>query len=96
MPQMTTQVIAVAFICGLACAITANLVVFEMVARVNEKLPEERGLSALLELFHKGAPIRLLPHSCDAEDLFPYSFACANGICENNCRSTIMHCFRSN
>ena len=46
---MTTHVIVgtVGFICGLLCAITATLVVFEMVGRVNEKLPEERQFSPL-------------------------------------------------
>jgi hypothetical protein len=49
MPPMTAHVIVgiVAFICGIVCAITATLVVFEMVARVKEKLPEERQFSPL-------------------------------------------------
>jgi hypothetical protein len=46
---MTPQIIVGigAFICGAVCAITATLVVFEMVARVNEKPPEELQFSPL-------------------------------------------------
>jgi hypothetical protein len=44
---VTTHVIVgiVAFICCLVCAITGALVVFEMVDRVNERLPEDRQFS---------------------------------------------------
>lgn len=46
---MTSHVIVgiLAFVCGLACAITGTLVVFEMVDRVNERLPEDRQFSHL-------------------------------------------------
>ena len=46
---MTTHVIVgiVAFVCGVVCAITGTVVVFEMVDRVNERLPEERQFSPL-------------------------------------------------
>ena len=46
---MTTHVIVgiVAFVCGLVCAITGTLVVFEMVNGVNEKLPEDQQFSHL-------------------------------------------------
>jgi hypothetical protein len=49
MPPMATHVIVgiVAFICGVVCAITTTVVVFEMIARVNEQLPEERQFSPL-------------------------------------------------
>jgi hypothetical protein len=44
---VTTHVIVgiVAFICCLVSAITGALVVFEMVDRVNERLPEDRQFS---------------------------------------------------
>lgn len=36
-----------AFVCGVVCAVTGSVVVFEIVDRVNEKLPEERQFSHL-------------------------------------------------
>jgi hypothetical protein len=48
----------VAFICGVVCAITGNVVVFKMVDRVNERLPEERQFSPLW--WHLPKLLRLL------------------------------------
>lgn len=36
-----------AFICCVACAITSSFVVFQMVDKVNDKLPEERQFSVI-------------------------------------------------
>lgn len=46
---MTTHVIVgiVAFICSVLCAITGTVVGFEMVDKVNERLPENRQFSHL-------------------------------------------------
>ena len=60
MLSLTTHIIVgiMAFICGVACAITASVVAFKMVDRVNEKLPEEQQLSPLW--WHLPKLLRLL------------------------------------
>jgi len=40
--------------------------------------------------------LRFLVSDTDVCNSSPYSFTCANGICENNCKSTIRHSRRSN
>lgn len=66
MPPMTTHIIVEigAFMCGVVCAITATLVVFEMVDRVNEKLPEDRQLSPLW--WYPSKYSRLVPNTGDS------------------------------
>ena len=46
---MTTHIIVgiIAFVCGVLCAISGTLLVFEMVDSVNDKLPEEQQFSPL-------------------------------------------------
>jgi hypothetical protein len=46
---MTPHIIVgiIAFVCGVLCAINGTILVFEMVDRVNDKLPEEQQFSPL-------------------------------------------------